>query len=218
MKVYRLIWTAAVAVLVARGLMLGIGYDADLTAVVFLLGAGIGATWAMLAHRADGSRRTGPTAVGVAAGVAGAAGAVSAALVGHAVTLGAGLILIVLMAVATAPGVLTARDRWTSVPSRTARALDALSRELANMAPGYLPATSRASQLTDEQLWDEWRHTEAALHRLPRSTPPSHVLELVDHRQAYLEELERRDPELVAALLPSGAAADWDDASRRLGS
>jgi hypothetical protein len=211
MKTYRLIWTAAVSILVARGLVLGIEHTPALTTVMFLLGAVAGVVWTLRRR----GRRAGPTAV--------AAGAVSAAVVGHAEALGAGLLLIVIMAVGSAPGVLTARDRMAAVPSRTARTLDALTRGLAPMAPGYVPA-SPLSQLTDEQLWDAWRETEAALHALharralPGSVPTADVLELVDRRQAYLEELEQRDPAHVTGLLAPGEPVDWDDAVRRLAS
>ncbi|MGY2702575.1 hypothetical protein [Nocardioides sp. HB32] len=119
MKTYRLIWTAAVSILVARGLVLGIEHTRVPTTVMFLLGAVAGAVWTLRRR----GRRAGLTAV--------AAGAVSAAVVGHAEALGAGLLLIVIMAVGSAPGVLTARDRMAAVPSRTARTLDALTRGLA---------------------------------------------------------------------------------------
>jgi hypothetical protein len=205
MKTYRLIWTAAVSILVARGLVLGIEHTPALTTVMFLAGAVAGVVWT-LRHR--GHR------AGVAALVA---GAVSAAMVGHAEALGAGLLLIVVMAVGSAPGLLTARERMATVSSRTARTLDELTRGLAPMAPGYVPA-SRLSQLTDEQLWDAWRDTEAALHAHHRSVSTADVLELVDRRRAYLDELEQRDPAQVTALLGPGPPVDWDDAVRRLAS
>ena len=53
-------------------------------------------------------------------------------------------------------------------------------------------------------------------HAGQRSVSTADVLELVDQRQAYLDELEQRDPAQVAALL--GAPVDWDDAVRRLAS
>lgn len=206
MKTYRLVWTAAVSILVARGLILGIEHTWVLTTVMFLLGAVAGVVWTM--HRRG--RRAGMTAL--------VAGTVSAALVGHAEALGAGLLVIGLIAVGSAPGVLTAHERMAAVPARTARTLDALTEGLAPMAPGYVPAASQLSQLTDEQLWDAWLETEAGLHARHRSTPTADVLELVDRRQAYLEELERRDPTRVTALLAPGAPVDWDDAVRRLAS
>jgi hypothetical protein len=204
MKTYRLIWTAGVSILAARGLILGIEHARVLTVAMFLLGAAAGVVWTL--HR--GGPRASVRAL--------AAGAVSAALVGHAGALGAGLLPIGLIAVGSAPGVVTAYERWHAVPSRTARTLDALTRGLAPMAPGYVPAPSRLSQLTDEQLWDAWRNTEDALHARRRSTPTADVLELVGRRQAYLDELERRDPRRVAALLAPGVPLDWDDAVRRL--
>jgi hypothetical protein len=212
MKGYRLVWMVVVTLLVARGLALGIEHARVMTTVMFLLGTVAGAAWALHRHGRDGRR------AGVAALVA---GAVSAAVVGHAEALGAGLLLIVIMAVGSAPGVLTAYERWAAVPSRTARTVDALTRGLAPMAPGYVPAAPRLSQLTDEQLWEAWHDSEAALHALHadhRSTPTADVLELVDRRQAHLEELERRDPARVAALLAPGVPVDWDDAVRRLAS
>jgi hypothetical protein len=201
MNTYRLIWTAAVSILVARGLVLGIEHARVPTAVLFLLGAVAGVVWTLRRR----GRRAGVTAL--------VAGAVSAAVVGHAEVLGAGLLLIGLIALGSAPGVLTAYERWGAVTSRTAQTLDALTRGLAPMAPGYVPAAYRLSQLTDEQLWDAWRNTEGALHARHRSTPTADVLVLVERRRAYLDELERRDPRRVAALLAPGVPVDWDDAS-----
>jgi hypothetical protein len=208
MNVHRLIWTTAVSVLVARGLVLGIEHSRLLTTAMFLLGAIAGVVWTLYRR----GRRTGLAAV--------AAGATAAAMVGQAEALGAGLLLIVIMAVGSAPGVLTGYERIAAVPSRTARTLDALTRGLAPMAPGYVP-TSRLSQLTDEQLLDAWRDSEAALHALHarhRPVSTADVLELVAQRQAYLDELEQRDPAHVTALLASGVPVDWDDAVRRLAS
>jgi hypothetical protein len=108
MKTYRLVWTAAVSILVARGLVLGIEHARVLTTMMFLLGAVAGVVWT-LRHRGHRGRRTGLTAV--------AAGAVSAAVVGHAEALGAGLLLIVIMAVSSAPDVLTGYERMAAVPS-----------------------------------------------------------------------------------------------------
>jgi hypothetical protein len=205
MKVYRIVWTAAVGALVIRGLVLGIDRDPALAAATFLLGASAGAAWSLARRR---RRRR-------AASIAVATGAATAGAAGHLPSLGAGLLLIGILVVASAPGLLTTRDRRASISSRSARALDALTRGFGDAAFGYLPLASRSSHLTDEQLWDEWHDAGAALHR---PAPPSHLLELADRRRACLDELERRDPERVAAMLNRGSTADWDDAARRLGS
>lgn len=95
---------------------------------------------------------------------------------------------------------------------------DPLLRWLASATPGYVPPR-RLSTLTDEQLWDEWQDTGAALHR---PAPAEAVLRLVELRGAYLAELERRDPAVVSTRLApgsrTGASIDWDDLIRHLDS
>ncbi|CAI9416074.1 hypothetical protein [Nocardioides sp. T2.26MG-1] len=96
------------------------------------------------------------------------------------------------------------------------KAWETVIRWLAYAAPGYVPPP-RWSTLTDEQLWDEWQDTEAALHR---PAPADEALRLVERRGAYLDELERRDPTVVSTRLApgvrTGSAVDWDHLVRRL--
>ena len=202
MTAHRIVWSAAVGILLTRGLVLGLGQSPVLVAATFLLGAAAGAAIWSVRHR---ERRFGPAAL--------VSGAVTAGAVGLVPSLGAGLLLIGLLALATAPDFLAATDRWvTSAPSRSTSRWDALVRGLARAMPGYVPA-SRLSELTDEQLWEGWQDTEAALLRPALADQTLAVVEL---REAYLDELESRDPAVFAARLGAEQSSDWDDLIRRL--
>jgi hypothetical protein len=80
--------------------------------------------------------------------------------------------------------------------------------------PGHLPAP-RPSALTDEELWDEWRRSAASLSR-PAST--AETLAVVERRQQYLDEIEKRDPSVFVPRVTGGIALDWDDVIRLLDS
>ena len=140
MKAYRIVWTIAVGVLVARGIALGLEHHPAHTGTALLLGAGAGAAWSL----------RGPAMRVVATALA--AGVISAAAVGHVQVLGAGLIVVALVAVVTAPGFLAALERWLASPDESSRA-DAIVRGLAHAAPVYVPPPRRG-EITDEQLWD----------------------------------------------------------------
>jgi hypothetical protein len=199
MTVYRVVWTTAVGLLVARGLVVGIEHRPGVTSALFMLGAAVGAAW---------SARRGGRHPGVVAVVAGAAAAATAS---HAETLGAGLLLILAMILATAPRLLTAYDRGEPTPWGQETAWDALVRGFATATPGYAPPT-RVSQLSDAQLWAEWQDTGTALRR---PAPEDRILDLVELRESYLDELERRNPRQVAGMLSAGPDIDWDALTRR---
>lgn len=126
MKVYRIAWTVAVGVLVARGVTLGLDHHPGLAGTALLLGAGAGAAWS-----AGGPpRRTAATAL--------AAGTVPAAIVGHLPALGAGLVVVGFVVLVTSPGFLAALERWLGSPGESSR-VDSIVRGLAHAAPGYVP-------------------------------------------------------------------------------
>lgn len=109
--------------------------------------------------------------------------------------------------------------------------LDALAHAFAYASPVYVPVQplTELARLTDEQLCQEWR---ASYLVLQERTSAAEIIETVEERQRYLDELERRDPGGLTAWLASGARAggnplpylaenrsgrpaiDWDELTR----
>lgn len=100
--------------------------------------------------------------------------------------------------------------RWLASPAGGAGTqLDAMVRAFACAGGGFGPVPSAMDlrMFSDEQLCRAWRTSSAALSE---QRPADQRLRLVDERQAYLDELERRHPDGVAAWLASGACLDDD--------
>lgn len=125
MRAYRIVWTIAVAVFLARGVLLGLDRHPAITGTALLLGAGAGAAWAARGP----AQRTAATVL---------AAAVPAAVVGHLPSLGAGLIVIGFVVLASSPGFIAASERWIESPEESS-AFDAIVRALAHAAPVYVP-------------------------------------------------------------------------------
>lgn len=167
-----------------------------LFAVVGVLGALPFVTDSTAAERSR-SRRL--CRVGVLSGAAGGAVVGFAALVGPI-----GLLVPVLMA-ATSPGALRACRRGLgSVPRPAEAQLDALARSLAYTNPMFVPfeLSFDLRRLTDDQLRHAWRNSEATVSS--PSTPRA-LSRAMEERGRYLEELERREPNLLGAWLSTDA-------------
>jgi hypothetical protein len=118
-----------------------------------------------------------------------------------------------------------------AAPTPSAEQLDALVHALACASPEYVPfqPLTQLRRLTDEQLCQGWRASYLALRTQP---PGAEMIETVEERQRYLDELERRNPGGLTAWLASGAGAagnplpylvqnpggaaaiDWDELTR----
>ncbi|WP_296603509.1 hypothetical protein [Nocardioides sp.] len=129
MKVYRAVWTLAVAALVVRGLLLGHEHHPALTGTALLTGVGVAAVAGLWAP----SRRARRTAAWALA-----AGAAAGATIGHLPHLGGGLVVIAVLVAGTAPATVSAYARWAESDGQSS-ALDAAVRGLAHAAPGYVP-------------------------------------------------------------------------------
>lgn len=159
-----------------------------------------------------------PWQVGVVAGVA------VVALIGWSLLMGfAGVLLVLLVALFSPPALrgVARLARWTrrgtSLPKRPDPP-EPSSRMAAASAPSTsgsvlddqpvvrCPATPPASMDDDELCW-AWRVSYVALQHAPSV---SARLGAVQTRQEYLDELERRNPEGLAAWLCSGARAAGD--------
>lgn len=133
-------------------------------------------------------------------------GGVAASLRSPGALVGASLLL-GLAVLAGAPRTVRASARWLrSVPTPSAAQLGMWSAALTYVTPGFvaLEPPPQLSELTDEELCDEWRSSCLALRR---RMPPRQMIQIVHERQLYLDEFERRNPRGVQAWLASGAWA-----------
>jgi hypothetical protein len=134
-------------------------------------------------------------------------GTVAGAVVGLAVILGVGVLPLVLVAVASSPYAVNVYRRWvvsaptppperpvTPAPTRPSRPPEHPGDQLA----------AELRRLTDEQLCQRWRTSYPALQMRPSATS---VLEVVEQRERYLDELQRRNARGLTAWLASGARA-----------
>lgn len=97
--------------------------------------------------------------------------------------------------------------RWLrSLPPPSVAQVSTWSAAMGCAAAGCLAAEPdpELSALTDEELCDEWRSSYLALQR---RLSDRQVIALVQERQRYLDELERRHPRGLEAWLASGAWA-----------
>ncbi len=118
--------------------------------------------------------------------------------------------LILLMAITSAPVCRYLRDRVEFTPSLPC-SKDPLIRTGGVDVP-LLPLPD-CSQLSDEALCRCWRMSFPALQSDPSTSPSAtDALHLARTREAYLDEIERRDPRGFARWLESGARAGSDPA------
>lgn len=138
-------------------------------------------------------------------------GTTAGSFVGFAVTLGAGVFLLVVFLMISSPSALSAYGRWvSSAPKPSAAQVEALARALAYANPEYVPPVQQLGDLrlcTDEQLCRDWRSSYFALQAESSSTGMTRA---VEERQRYLDEFERRNRSGFAAWLASGARAPGD--------
>lgn len=211
MKVYRRLWWTAVAGLLLIGLAVGWRLPPTTLLVVFL---GSGSLCAVLilclvsrhgSHAAGGRTRT----VASSAFVAGSA---AVSLAGYSELLGVGVLALVLFVALCSPvAVRAVRRGWRSVHRPSATRLEALTRAFyySDLAAGMtFPLLPPAPcPLTDEQLSRGWRTSARTLRR---RISPAQKVAIVEERQTYLAEFERRNPTGFAAWLTSGTGASED--------
>lgn len=132
-------------------------------------------------------------------------GGIAVALVGFAALLGQRVGLLASLVLVSSPFAVRAYGRWLrSIPTPSAAQLDAFARVFADAGVGFvgLPPEPDPRELTDEDLCRRWR---ASCLDLQRRQSAAQVIRLVEQRQIYLDEFERRYPGGVAAWLASGA-------------
>jgi hypothetical protein len=208
MKAYENLWVALCAPLTMVGFGVGFMFVAlPLTILVVFVGAlSAMVTWAWLLQSEDAKSLPRARARAIANNAL-VGGAAAGALLGYAVLLGAGVVLLVILVLASSPYAVGTYGRWLrAVPTPSVAQLDAMARALGEASPEYLTfqGSSRTDALTDEELCQSWR---ASYTVLQHQHSAAQMAATVAERQTYLDELERRNPRGFAAWLASGARA-----------
>lgn len=203
MKVYRAAWLVAFAAAVLAGVGVGLARSPETLAGTFVAFA---ALTAISSHAADCYRQRRLRAPDRRLiGTALVGGAAAGAAVGLAGLLGVGVLALGMVLLAASPHVLPAYVRaLTSVPVSMGAGLSAWMSPPACVSPqsAQTPAAPNLRLLTDQRLRGVWRASFLVLQRRPRS---SEVAAIVEQRQRYLDEFERRNPRGFEAWLARGA-------------
>ena len=176
--------------------------------------AAVGSSVAKAALRQSGRRRMGRVVA-----VGGLTGVAVVAAMGLIALLGSLSLLVLGVLAAACPHLWVAVRRW-----RASRASGpALGRPMRKHSPETSPATVSTALLekpepTDEVPSEPWLLDDYALCCAWRRSyvvlehphPPETYLRVVQQRQLYLDELERRNPTGLAAWFASGARAAGD--------
>jgi hypothetical protein len=199
-KAYRVVWLIVCAAFGVVGVSVAF-YAAPYNLVVLSVECGVAAgIWSVLVVRFRDSSRRSRVRFVLLVGLAGAAA--GGAFVGFAVVLGPGVIVLAIALVGTSPFVLRVcaralRAAWAS----SGGSFEVAGSALAYTGLGFVPAQRGDDlfMLTDEQLCEAWRSSTAAL----RHGSPHRVKRVVEQRQRYLDEFERRNPRGVKVWLAS---------------
>ena len=201
---YRAAWLTATAVLLLIGVGCAVRLSPKASPIAYLVGALASslASWCVVRRRGAGPRRVRARLVATSALVG---GTIAVALVGVAALFGQRVGLLGLFVLVTSPTAVRAYGRLLgSVPTPSAAHLEALARTFAHAGVGYggVQQEPEPRELTDDELCECWRVSSPFLRRRPSA---AQVMRIVEQRQIYLDEFERRYPGAFAAWLTSGA-------------
>ena len=207
MKLYRRLWVAVCAPLTMVGLSLGfvIAPVAVTVLAVFFGAIAAVSAWVWLGQSEDvtGLPRAPAHVIAKSALTVGAA---IGAVIGFAVLLGTGALLLLILVLASSPYAVGAFGRWLpSVPTPSSAQLDQVVRALSYASPEYLTyqPSLGVEALTDEELCQGWR----ASYKVLQHQPSAGQRQRPWRSGRRFDELERRNPRGFAAWLASGARA-----------
>ncbi len=225
MRVYRVVWVLFCGVLGAAGAVMALTWSLSSLIMLVVLAAIMGAVVALVASANPGKptpqprdrRRTVARSVILAAG-----GTVS--FIGLGTLLGAPTaVLVVAIVVGGSPYSIRYCRGWLNAHGQPAGSAPQPDRaERSSRSARVLEtqpdqATTRhfaLDDLSDEALCLAWR---VSFSTLQRAETPSQWLRIVEERAAYLDEIERRTAQGMAAWLASGPRAAGDPSRFVLG-
>jgi hypothetical protein len=214
MRVYRVVWfhvTFLVGGLGAIAASLGEGFWVDL-GVFAMLGLSVGVTVYMTQEARSDPRSRRHALIGSVAGAAG-----FLALTGLLALVGQVALLIALLLALVSPPALRGyriairrmlkRYRWILAPVHIP--VDARGEPISDHTrpDPFDPGLVRS--LTDTELHQAWHTSTAALHEAQHRRDTWAQARLAAARRAYLDELERRDPEGFRRWLAVDAQPSW---------
>lgn len=232
MKAYRAVWLIVCAAFAVVGVSVAF-YAAPYDLVVLSTECGVAVgIWSLLVARYGERSRSSRVRFVLLAGLTGAAA--GGAFVGHAVVWGPGVIVLVTALAGTSPVVLRKTARALRAAWGSSGGVELAGSALACAGLGYVPIPrgDDLSLLTDDQLCEAWRSSTTGV----RGGSTNRLEGIVEQRQRYLEEFERRNPEGLKVWLASTdtagcdpavylverwvdlPAADWDELTRGHGS
>lgn len=232
MRAYRAVWLVVCAAFAVVGVSSAVYAAPTRWAVLSGLSCLAAIIWSLLLAPYRRLSRGPRARLVLTAALAG--GTAGGAFAGFAVVFGVGVVVVVLALLGSAPFTLRAcarglRAAWASWGDH----FDAAGSALAYTGLGFVPI-ERGDDLcliTDEQLCEAWRTSTTALH----GASPRRMKSLVEQRQRYLDEFERRNPKGVKVWLASTdtsagdpgvylverwvdlPTADWDELTRGQG-
>ena len=208
MRAYRVGWRLAVSALALVGMLAAAISSLSVLLVLFVGCAGVGAAVGFLVRRAHSPRGQ---AIGVRGALLGAcvAGSSVGAFTGLTTIIGPVAILVVLVAVATSPWAVRFVRDWLREVLSSDEQFDTWLQTLAWASPGLVPFQPfpQVQPMTDQQVCAAWC---ASYPVLAAAGPRRAYLRVVQERDGYLNELQRRHPAAFAAWLASGATPSSD--------
>lgn len=208
MKLYERLWVTICTPLTMVGLSLDLVFlSAVPTAPAIVMGAVatiLAWVWLWQGETAKAPQRT---RARVIARCAVRASAATGAVVGFAVLLGVGAVLLLIVVLASSPSAVSIYGRWLlSLPTLSPAQLDKMVGSLGYANPDYVTfqPSSGAQAFTDAELCQSWRDSHTVFSH---QASPAQMAATAAERQTCLDELERRNPNGFAAWLALGAWA-----------
>lgn len=212
MRIYRGVWGVVCIAVVGVGVGVGVIQSPATLAATFLTFAVLAAIATFLSSRFR-KRRVRVTGRRLVVSAA-AGGSAAGAFVGLGEVLGVGVLTLAVLLISASPHVLRAYVRaLTSLPVSVATGLGSWMSPPAPVSPqeAQIPAQRtpiRAAPdvrlVSDQRLRGVWRTSYLVLQTRPCA---SEVMAIVEERQRYLDDFERRNPEGFEAWLAVGASA-----------
>ncbi|MEU4291645.1 hypothetical protein AB0E63_25740 [Kribbella sp. NPDC026596] len=223
-SVYRVVWLFFCGLLGVVGVVVASTWSLGMTIALLVMAAIVGGflTWLVLIPEGDDNPRLPPDRRRVVATSAALSGGGCVVLIGLGMLLGAPMAALLLaLAIGGSPHIirfclhrLRHHGHLSTPPTQAVARGDNRTSSDSVPTPNstaepeqVVPTRTAPSELSDDALCLAWR---ASFSALQNATSPAQRLRIVEERQAYLDEIERRNRRGMATWLASGARAAGD--------